>query len=465
MQKNLTPVDAGCEPPEAMRVSIPSLDRSLHAAVARLTGGVSPAALSLAFEDWAQHLAASPDKQIALANEALNNWVRFVGFCALACGRDACASSFADKRFEGEEWRHWPFNAIAEAFLLMQHWWEAATTELYGVSRHHQAVVSFLAHQALDIVSPTNFVLTNLALLHVTLSQGGMNLVHGTLNLLEDWRRNLAGEKPAGAENFEIGRNIAVTPGKVVVRNRLMELIQYAPATPKVCAEPILIVPAWIMKYYILDLSAENSLVKYLVDKGHTVFILSWKNPDSEDRDLDLEGYYTLGIKTALDAVSAIVPRRNSPQDARCRPGAHVHNAIRRRRHMTKLNKYASIAAAEFGLLMNMPSGAFAQAEHEQHHPQGAPAASPQAEPAPTDGSSQMPKGGMMGGGMMGGGVMGNMMQGGGMMEMMGGCPMMSMMMGGGDTSIRAEGRIAFLKAELGITSVPWKAGLPCLRR
>ena len=137
-----------------------------------------------------------------------------------------------------------------------------------------------------------------------------MNLVKGALNLFEDWRRFQAGEKPVGAERFQVGRNIAITPGKVIARNRLTELIQYAPATATVHAEPILIVPAWIMKYYILDLSPENSPVKYLVGKGHTVFMVSWKNPDSEDRDLNFEDYYRLGVMAAFDAIGAIVPNQ-----------------------------------------------------------------------------------------------------------------------------------------------------------
>jgi polyhydroxyalkanoate synthase len=135
-----------------------------------------------------------------------------------------------------------------------------------------------------------------------------MNLLQGWQNWIEDMERQIANEKPAGAEQFQVGKNVAVTPGKVVYRNRLIELLQYEPSTPQVQAEPILIVPAWIMKYYILDLSPHNSMVKYLVDQGHTVFMISWKNPQAEDHDLGMDEYIRLGVAAALNAVAAIVP-------------------------------------------------------------------------------------------------------------------------------------------------------------
>jgi polyhydroxyalkanoate synthase len=277
-----------------------------------MTAGISPAALIQAYTDWAQHLFMSPDKQIELVEKAARKWSQYLEYCPRACGDPHCKACIEplpqDRRFAGEAWQHWPFNGIYQGFLLTQQWWHNATTGIAGVSKHHEDVVSFAARQALDVVSPANFPFTNPEVLRATMEQGGMNLVRGAMSFWEDWGRAVTGEKPVGTEAFEVGRNLAVTPGKVVFRNRLIELIQYEPSTDRVHPEPVLIVPAWIMKYYILDLSAENSLVKHLVDKGHTVFMVSWKNPTGEDRELGMEDYRRLGVMAALDAVSTIVP-------------------------------------------------------------------------------------------------------------------------------------------------------------
>jgi len=289
-----------------------SFDRPLHAAMARLTAGLSPAALFQAYADWAQHLLFSPDKQIELAEEATHNWMHFLEYCPKALLDPNCETCVEpapnDRRFAGDAWHRWPFNAMSQGFLFMQQWWHHATTNVKGVSAHHEDVASFVARQILDVASPANFLLTNPEVLETTLQQSGMNLVRGGMNFWEDQRRVVEGMKPVGAEAFQVGRDVALTPGKVVARNRLMELIQYAPAMDRVYREPVLIVPAWIMKYYILDLSPANSLVKYLIDQGHTVFILSWKNPTGEDRDLSMDDYRRLGVMAALEAVSAIVP-------------------------------------------------------------------------------------------------------------------------------------------------------------
>lgn len=288
----------------------PLMDPILHAAMAHWTAGVSPAAVAAAFTDWAQHLMLSPDKQAQLVEKYWKKWRRFLAFCEHACADPQCAACIEplpqDKRFVGGAWQQWPFNALYQGFLLTQQWWHNATTGVPGVSRHHEDVVAFVMRQFLDMVAPSNFPLTNPEVVEKTSAERGMNLVRGAQNAAEDWHRLSLGEKPAGTEAYEVGRNLAVTPGKVVYRNSLIELIQYAPSSDRVHPEPVLIVPAWIMKYYILDLSRENSLVRYLVEKGHTVFVVSWKNPSSDDRNLGMDDYRHLGVMAAIDAISAI---------------------------------------------------------------------------------------------------------------------------------------------------------------
>ncbi len=292
-----------------------ALDKGLKAAQSRFTAGLSPIALAAAYADWALHLSSAPGKQLELMEKAGKKGWRFANYAAL-CSRkpdtaEACITPLPqDKRFRDESWQKWPFNVISQAFLLNQQWWYNATTEVEGVTSQHEDVVTFAARQILDIFSPSNFVLTNPEILAKTFSQGGMNLFHGWQNFIEDASRANTGKKPAGLDDFEVGRNMATTPGKVVYRNRLIELIQYAPTTDKVHPEPILIVPAWIMKYYILDLGDDNSLVRYLTAQGFTVFMISWKNPDADDRDLGMDDYLSLGVMDALDAVCAITDRQ-----------------------------------------------------------------------------------------------------------------------------------------------------------
>jgi polyhydroxyalkanoate synthase len=288
-------------------------DRSLHAGVARLTGGLSPASLAHAYFDWLMHLISSPGKQMQLADKAARKALRFGNYMARYTaegGRTRCCIEPLpqDRRFAGEEWQRWPYCFIYQAFLLQQQWWHNATTGIRGVSKRHQDMSEFAARQLLDMFSPSNFLLTNPTVSRRTLEKAGANLAAGWQNLIDDMERAVSGKRPAGCEGFVVGHDVAVTPGKVVFRNALIELIQYSPATAEVRPEPVLIVPAWIMKYYILDLSPENSLVRYLTQHGFTVFMISWKNPTPEDRDLGLDDYRRLGVMSALDTIGRIVP-------------------------------------------------------------------------------------------------------------------------------------------------------------
>ena len=289
-------------------------DVPLKAAIGRLTHGVSPAALALGFHDWWGHLLGSPGKQMALATSAQQKWLQWLCFASASSQGQAATSgcrAAEDKRFAPPQWRREPYQSLAQAFLLAEQWWAEATSGLNGVSQHHEDVVSFVARQCLDMASPSNFVPTNPQVLETTLRSGGANLWQGVSNWWRDAMLVATNSPPPGAERFRPGKAVALTPGEVVYRNRLIELIQYTPATPAVHPEPVLIVPSWIMKYYILDLSPHNSMVRYLVEQGHTVFMISWRNPGAENRDLGMDDYLDLGVLAALSAVQRAQPDRS----------------------------------------------------------------------------------------------------------------------------------------------------------
>ncbi|WP_374593683.1 PHA/PHB synthase family protein [Aquabacterium sp.] len=299
-----------------------TLDRTYRARLGHLTGGLSPIQTTLAYLDWAWHLMAAPGKQLELWHAAALD-AEQVAHKLVADAQAAPEAAESeprynprqpgvpkDKRFNHPGWAHWPFNMYAQNFLALERAWDRATHHIPGMSRKTERTASFAARQLLDMVSPNNVPWLNPQVLQVAADEHGQNFVRGLRNWADDMQRSVRGLPPEGVEAFKVGENVAVTPGKVVYQNDLMELIQYSPTTEKVHAEPVLIVPAWIMKYYILDLSPENSLVKYLVDQGHTVFMISWKNPTSIDRDRGMDDYRRLGVMAAIDTVSEIVPNQ-----------------------------------------------------------------------------------------------------------------------------------------------------------
>ena len=302
------------EEPDVTESTRQTTDHLFNAWLGHLTAGVSPASIMGAYADWAWHIVMSPGKQGQLAEKAWRKSTRFATFLPTAtrgCDCQPCIEPLPqDARFRGDEWQEWPFNIIYQSFLLMQQWWHNATTDISGVSKHHTNVVNFTLRQFLDMFSPSNIPFINPKIIHRTIDKHGLNYLNGFMYWLEDVQRYISKQPRAGTEKFIPGKTVAVTPGKVIYRNHLIELIQYSPTTSKVQAEPVLIVPACIMKYYILDLSPHNSLVRWLVDQGFTVFMISWKNPDRDDRDLGLDDYRKSGIMAALDAINTIVPNQ-----------------------------------------------------------------------------------------------------------------------------------------------------------
>jgi polyhydroxyalkanoate synthase len=289
--------------------------RQLLAALGRMTGGLSPQAFGGAWLNVMSRLALSPGRQAQLAQALLQKSIALAQFAGTAvrggeqAAPEAQGTPYAH-RFADPAWSKFPFNVLAQSFITAAELARAAVKDVPGSDPAAGNIVGFTLREGLELVAPDNYLPTNPQLLEQTRAEHGRNLVRGIRHLAEDVQRNLKGLGPAGVENYVVGEHVAASKGKVVLRNSLMELIQYAPTTAKVYAEPVLIVPAWIMKYYILDLSAKNSLVKYLTDMGHTVFMISWKNPTAEDRDLTMDDYLSLGVLAALDAINLVVPKR-----------------------------------------------------------------------------------------------------------------------------------------------------------
>jgi polyhydroxyalkanoate synthase len=279
-------------------------DQFVQGEIAKLTGGRSPLMAMEAWANWLSHLALSPGKQAEL-------WQLAYAALLQIGDRSGPTAWSAGSRFADEGWSNWPYRMFANAHHASETWWRNATTGVRGVSGRHEQVIAANVGQVFQALSPANFLLTNPELQRVTRERGGRNLLEGARHFVAD----ASGAKRPVSDAFVVGKTLAITPGKVIFRNRLIELIQYAPATPSVRAEPVLIVPAWIMKYYILDLRPQNSMIRFLVEQGHTVFAISWRNPTAEDRDLTMDDYRRLGVMAALDAVGE------------CQSGRKVHAA------------------------------------------------------------------------------------------------------------------------------------------
>ena len=294
--------------------SFEALDQLTRAMTARVSQGISPHAQIAAWTDWISHLCRAPGRQLELA---LRVWVSAARLARFACNLETGQKSERpfppqgnDHRFASPEWNKQPYVFWEQLFLAQEDWWRAVTREVRGMTPKNAERVDFLTRQWLDVFSPSNVPWLNPLVIARTIEEAGANLARGAANWFEDGLRTLVLEPAPVPDGFRVGEDIAITPGEVIYRNDLMELIQYKPATETVVAEPVLIVPAWIMKYYVLDLRPHNSLVNYLVKRGFTVFMVSWRNPTPADRDIAFDSYRTSGILAALAAVNGVLPGR-----------------------------------------------------------------------------------------------------------------------------------------------------------
>ncbi len=236
-----------------------------------------------------------------------------------------------DKRFRAPEWSEsLAFDFIKQSYLLTSNWLMQTVTGVDGMDPANARKVAFYTRQFVDAISPSNFVLTNPEILRATLTSNGENLLTGMENLLRDMERGdgKLAIRMTDMDAFEVGRNIAITPGKVVFRNPLIELIQYTPTTKTVYQRPLLIFPPWINKFYILDLTAEKSFIKWAVAQGYTVFVVSWANPDDELANKTFESYLLEGVYPALDAVEQATGEREVNAIGYCIGGTLLTTAL-----------------------------------------------------------------------------------------------------------------------------------------
>jgi len=269
-----------------------------------------PLNLTGAFMDLLRGMVADPaaimEAQFALWRDYMNLWERTARRFMGGDAEPLIAPQPGDRRFRDKEWQeNQVFDFIKQSYLLTANWLQNTVARVEGLDAHSRRRIEFYTKQFADALAPTNFVLTNPEVLRTTLQSNGENLVRGLNNLLEDLDRG-QGQLSIrqSTDIFKLGENIVTTPGKVIFRNALIELIQYEPTTKEVHERPLLIFPPWINKYYILDLRPENSFIRWAVSEGYTVFVTSWVNPDARLAKKTFEDYMKEGIFAALDAVA-----------------------------------------------------------------------------------------------------------------------------------------------------------------
>jgi len=258
-----------------------------------------------------------------------------------------------DKRFKDEAWAENPvFDYLKQSYLLMSRYAESSVRGMQGLDPQAHKKAQFFTRQFVNALSPTNFVMTNPAVLKETMESGGTNLVHGLRNLVEDLERGdgRLSMKMVDLEAFRLGKDIANTPGEIVFQNDLMQLIQYSPSTPSVHRRPLLIIPPWINKFYILDLKPKNSFIKWCVDQGHTVFVIAWVNPGPELTGKNFADYLLEGPLAALDAIGQATGETEVNAIGYCIGGTLLASTLA---YMAATNDKRIVAATFFTTLLD----------------------------------------------------------------------------------------------------------------
>src|SRR5699024_242292 len=253
------------------------LDAEAAAMMGSLSQGLDMRGVAMAYMHGCVHLGMAPGKAAQLVELGVRQNAQLCAFTLKSLldkeTPRVIEPDAGDRRFNDEGWRRVPFSILEQWYLLQRNWWDQATRNISGLAAGNEDLVNFYTRLTLDSLSPYNFPWTNPEVVRTTWQTGGRNLLRGARNFARDTYRSKTGKPPRAMEHYTVGENLAVTAGKVVFRNPLIELIQYEPTTARVHPEPILIVPACLMQYYHLSLDEGKSLVRYLLDQGHTVFI------------------------------------------------------------------------------------------------------------------------------------------------------------------------------------------------
>ena len=282
-------------------------------------GTTDPLALGTAFFELLGRMMADParllEAQMALWNDYLTLWQRTAERLMGQPAEPVVQPAPEDRRFRDREWSdNAVFDYIKQSYLLTARFLQSAVREGGGLDDQAGRKVDFYTRQFVDAMAPSNYVLTNPEVLRATVETGGENLLNGLQNLLDDLDRGKGrlAISMTDMAAFHLGENVGTTPGKVVYQNDLIQLIQYAPATKTVHRLPLLIIPPWINKFYILDLRPENSFIRWAVGQGHTVFVISWINPDQHLGGKSFADYMNEGPLAALDAMAAATGEKNA---------------------------------------------------------------------------------------------------------------------------------------------------------